>query len=327
MDSQGFARGEVQGNKSEIDPAIYRLFKKMMVEILSEQAEASFRKVPTKEEVPVVFPMNDHGNSGAGSSKANRGSNRSSQDSQSSNLEESGEQKGKLGKTQDQPLRSSPQQKGKNQEKPKRKDWSRDREFTPLDKPLDKVLEYMLTKRLVRLPKATSPPTIMGRFRDQFCNFHRAAGHDTDHCFVLKNIVQDCVNKNLFTDDGKGEHPVVLVEQGQSSSQKGVGIRQKSSKPKKAKHDGWGYDRNFTPLGQPMEAVLGYLLTNDMIELPKIVDPSVTMGKWTDKFCKFHRTVGHDAEHCFVLKNIIQDFIDKEILVPEEEEEQSAVPT
>ena len=45
-------------------------------------------------------------------------------------------------------------------------------------------------KKWVKLPRATYPPTIMGRFMDQFCKFHRAIGHDTDHCFVFKNIVQ-----------------------------------------------------------------------------------------------------------------------------------------
>ena len=58
-----------------------------------------------------------------------------------------------------------------------------------------------------------------------------------------------------------------------------------------------------------------------MIKLPKVAEPPVAMGKWTDKFCKFHRTVGHDTEHCFVLKNIIQDCIDKNLLIEDEEEQ------
>ena len=28
-------------------------------------------------------------------------------------------------------------------------------------------------------------------------------GHDTEHCFVLKNIVQDSIDKNLLTEDKK----------------------------------------------------------------------------------------------------------------------------
>ena len=181
----------------------------------------------------------------------------------------------------------------------------------------------MLIKGLVKLPKATTPPTIMGRFKNQFCKFHRAVGHDTDHCFVLKNIVQDCIDKNLFVEGREEEHPVALTKK----EVKEVSIQQKSSNPKKIKRDGWSYDREFTPLGQPIEEILGYLLAKDVIKLPRIVDPPVSMGKGKDCFCKFHRAMGHDTECCFVLKNIIQDYIDKELLVPEEREGRVAVLT
>ena len=85
MDSQKFVKRGVQDSKSEIDPAIYQLFKKMMVEILSEQAEASCGKAPTKGKAPVTFPMNERSNISAGNSKASRGSN---QGNQGSNLGE-----------------------------------------------------------------------------------------------------------------------------------------------------------------------------------------------------------------------------------------------
>ena len=145
MDSQRFAREEGEDSKNEIDPTIYRLFKKMMVEILSEQAEASFGRAPTTEKAHVTFPMSKQSDSSARSSKASKGNGEDTQGNQSSNSEESADQKGKFGMTQDKPLPST-QHKGKGKEKPKRKDWSRDRDFTPLDEPLDKVLEYMLTK-------------------------------------------------------------------------------------------------------------------------------------------------------------------------------------
>ena len=144
---------------------------------------------------------------------------------------------------------------------------------------------------------------------------------------IFKNIVQDCLDKNLFVKNEEEKHPDLLTMQAQSSYQTGVSTQWKSSKPKKAKHEGWGYDRKLTPLGQPIEEVLQYLLAKDMIKLPKQDDPSVTKGKWKDRFCKFHRARGHDTERCFVLKNIVQDYIDKELLVPEEGEEQPAVPT
>ena len=76
--------------------------------------------------------------------------------------------------------------KARSKKRPKRKDWSKDRDFTPLDEPLDKVLEYMLSSGLLRLPKAASPSTVMGKYIDQFCGYHRATGHDTEHCFDLQ---------------------------------------------------------------------------------------------------------------------------------------------
>ena len=93
----------------------------------------------------------------------------------------------------------------------------------------------------------------------------------------------------------------------------------------KPKHDGWSYDREFTALEQSREDVLEYMLSKGMVKLPKVADPPAVMGKWTEKFCKFHQTVGHDTEHCFVLKNIIQDCIDKNLLIEDEDEEQPEI--
>ena len=98
-----------------------------------------------------------------------------------------------------------------------------------------------------------------------------------------------------------------------------------AKQPEKPKHEGWSYDREFTALEQSREDILEYMMSKGMIKLPKVADPPVAMGKWTDKFCKFHRTVGHDTEHCFVLKNIIQDCIDKNLLIEDEDEQQPKI--
>ena len=97
-------------------------------------------------------------------------------------------------------------------EKIKREGWSNDRVFTPLKQTLEEALEFMLTKGLVKLPKATTPPTIMGRFKNQFCKFHRAVGHDIDHCFVFKNIVQDCIDKSLLAEDEEEDELAILTK-------------------------------------------------------------------------------------------------------------------
>ncbi|CAN6455436.1 unnamed protein product [Victoria cruziana] len=77
---------------------------------------------------------------------------------------------------------------------------------------------------------------------------------------------------------------------------------------------GWSYDRKFTPLEQSLEEIMEVLLQQGTLSLPKVSDPPPVMGKNNDHFCKFHRTPGHHTENCFVLKNIIQDAVDKELL-------------
>ena len=62
-----------------------------------------------------------------------------------------------------------------------------------------------------------------------------------------------------------------------------------------------------------------------MIKLPRVADPPVVIGKMKDRFCKFHRAVGYDTENCFVLKNIIQDYIDKNLLVEGVENEKMTI--
>ncbi|KAF3789151.1 hypothetical protein EJ110_NYTH07253 [Nymphaea thermarum] len=58
-----------------------------------------------------------------------------------------------------------------------------------------------------------------------------------------------------------------------------------SSSDTKNKHPEWGYDRKFTPLQQSYEEVMHMLIER-----------------------------GHDTEDCLVLKNIVQDAVDKEII-------------
>ena len=102
-------------------------------------------------------------------------------------------------------------------------------------------------------------------------------------------------------------------------------LDQGSRSQEKPKREGWSYNRKFTPLDQSLETVLEYMLNNDMIKLPRLADPPAVMGKMKDRFCKFHRTVGHDTENCFVLKNIIQDYIDKNLLVEGAEDEKMEI--
>ncbi|KAF3783333.1 hypothetical protein EJ110_NYTH32506 [Nymphaea thermarum] len=48
----------------------------------------------------------------------------------------------------------------------------------------------------------------MGKNKEQFCKFHRAPGHNTEDCLVLKNIVQDAVDKEIIKE--VSEQPDIL---------------------------------------------------------------------------------------------------------------------
>ena len=135
------------------------------------------------------------------SSRRNRNDSKNGQNHGAAQREKSSKQNNK-------PSQSNFPQK----EKIKREGWSNDREFTPLKQTLEEALEFMLAKGLVKLPKVADPPTVMGRFTNQFCKFHRAVGHDTDHCFVFKNIVQDCVDKSLFVEDEEEDELAVMTK-------------------------------------------------------------------------------------------------------------------
>jgi hypothetical protein len=292
--------------------------------------------------------------------------------------------------------KSSKRSEKSSQQKEKKKHdgWGYDREFTPLDQPLEEILEYMLVKEMVKLPKIANPPIAKGKWKDRFCKFHQTVGHDIEHCFVFKNIVQDYTDKNFFVGDKKVYPSTVSSKSQQQSSirqevqhddrnqdnkmapldqifdsfleymrakdmvrppkthftlsannnkgnkkncnnegskgQKGKfsnnnkplqsSPQHKEKDQEKPKRKDWSTDRKFTPLDQTLESVLEYMLAKDMIRLPKAADPTTIMGRFREKLCKFHRAVGHDTENCFVLKNIIQDCINKNILIEDEED-------
>ncbi|CAN6472282.1 unnamed protein product [Victoria cruziana] len=86
-----------------------------------------------------------------------------------------------------------------------------------------------------------------------------------------------------------------------------------TASPKKQR-PGWSYDRKFTPLEQSLEEIMGVLMQRGTLTLPKVSDLLPVMEKFKDQFCKFHRAPDHQTEDCFILKNIIQDAVDKKLL-------------
>ncbi|CAN6444993.1 unnamed protein product [Victoria cruziana] len=111
--------------------------------------------------------------------------------------------------------------------------------------------------------------------------------------------------------------PVVKSKQTKATKKATAATASKTTTAPKKQRPGWSYDRKFTPLEQSLEEIMGVLVQRGTLTLPKVSDPPPVMGKFKDQFCKFHRAPGHLTEDCFVLKNIIQDAVDKELLSKE----------
>src|SRR3954464_7213738 len=71
--------------------------------------------------------------------------------------------------------------------------------------------------------------------------------------------------------------------------------------------------RNFTRINMPNSQALQHLLKADLITLkdpPKNINTSSPSYR-PDATCAYHpNSLGHDADHCWALKNKIQDMID-----------------
>ena len=160
-----------------------------------------------KAHVAYATEFSDQG-SGSSNNKKNKKSRSKNSGHSRAERTNSAAQKGKFVKPQ--PVQSAPQPEAKQSEKPKHEGWSYDREFTALEQSREDILEYMMSKGMIKLPKVADPPVAMGKWTDKFCKFHRTVGHDTEHCFVLKNIIQDCIDKNLLIEDEDEQQPEIL---------------------------------------------------------------------------------------------------------------------
>ncbi|CAN6440897.1 unnamed protein product [Victoria cruziana] len=58
--------------------------------------------------------------------------------------------------------------------------WSYDRKFTSLEQSLEEIMKVLLQRGILTLPKVSDLPPVMDKNKNQFCKFHRAAGHQTE---------------------------------------------------------------------------------------------------------------------------------------------------
>lgn len=56
----------------------------------------------------------------------------------------------------------------------------------------------LLQRGTLVLPKVFGPPLVIEKDKDQFYKFHQASGNKIEDCFIIKNIVQDVIHKELL---------------------------------------------------------------------------------------------------------------------------------
>lgn len=73
--------------------------------------------------------------------------------------------------------------------------------FTPLNTPRARIFELHQNSKLWERP---APTRRTGNNLAQFCNFHGASGHSTENCRMLKNNLEDLIQRGYFKNYIKG---------------------------------------------------------------------------------------------------------------------------
>lgn len=124
-------------------------------------------------------------------------------------------------------------------------------------------------------------------------------------------------NKNIINDDVVDTHNVKLKQPVLNLSENSTPTNNPKNKPKPAPTP---YQRKFTPLGQSLKSTFKELLPNKLITLPDTQDfkPQVKPSWWNDTYhCKYHRSKGHRTNDYKILKNLVQDLLDKGDIIVE----------
>ncbi|GAU43737.1 hypothetical protein TSUD_365860 [Trifolium subterraneum] len=92
---------------------------------------------------------------------------------------------------------------------PHQRRYPGDRDYTPLNRARVHVLHKILQAGLTPLPQPRAHNTIMGPNSEAWCAYHRCKGHDTEHCFRLRDFIEDLIrNRHLrkfLEDAAKGQ--------------------------------------------------------------------------------------------------------------------------
>jgi len=173
------------------------------------------------------------------------------------------------------------------------------------------LLPKLLEKKLVqtRVPLLVPERLPVGYKADLTCAFHQGApGHDIEHCFPLKIMVQNLIEVGLlsFEDLNPGMLIASVSEQYQQQP------RQQALQlyiPKNQAHKAL----QFNPITMKYAELLPTLLRENLVQTrPPPPIPKKLPAHWRPDFtCVFHQGAqGHDVENCFSLKIEIRKLID-----------------
>jgi len=177
------------------------------------------------------------------------------------------------------------------------------------------LLPELLEKKLVQ---TRAPPPVLerlpaGYMADLTCVFPQGApGHDIEHCFAMKKVVQKLIKADLlsFEEPNSGTQIDLVPEQYQQQP------RQQALQqyiPQNQAHKALQFD----PIPMKYAELLPTLLRENLVQTRP--PPPITKklpARWRSDLCRaFHQGAqGHDVEQCFSLKIEVQKLIDADVL-------------
>jgi len=190
---------------------------------------------------------------------------------------------------------------------------------TPVDPIPIRYTDLLPTLLKNKLVQTRAPPSMPERLpagyrADLTCDFHQGApGHDIEHCFALKKVVQKLIKADLlsFEDPDSGmqiDHPVPEQYQ-QQPRQQAFQQRIPHNQAQKA--------LQFDPIPIKYAELLPTSLKENLVQTkPPSPIPKKLSARWRpDLFCAFHQGAqGHDVKHCFSLKIEVQKLINANVL-------------
>jgi len=181
------------------------------------------------------------------------------------------------------------------------------RQFTELHMPLEKVLEKLKSRGLLKPLDPRPPPNPLPKNynESEYCKFHQTKGHSTNRCYRLRHEIQDLLDKQIISPPTPPNRPNVTQNPlpSHNSPNSINAIEADPSRPCLP-------IRQYTPL--PMSLTQAFYQCHDkgliIPHLPK------SRPQKPHQYCQYHGIPGHDTEDCAMMRKVVQDLIDQKTL-------------